>query len=40
MHGAAHALTGYDLPQVVKGFVTYQLPFGKGQPWLATQIRW
>jgi hypothetical protein len=37
MHGAAHALTGYDLPQVVKGFVTYQLPFGKGQPWLATQ---
>jgi hypothetical protein len=37
MHGAAHALTGYDLPQVVKGFVTYQLPFGKGKPWLATQ---
>jgi hypothetical protein len=37
MHGAAHALTGYDLPQVVKGFATYQLPFGKGQRWLATQ---
>jgi hypothetical protein len=37
MHGAAHALTGYDTPQVVKGFVTYQLPLGKGQMWLATQ---
>ena len=37
MHGAAHALTGYDLPQVFKGFFTYQLPFGKGQKWLATQ---
>ncbi len=37
MHGAAHALTGYDLPQVLKGFVTYQLPFGKRQRWLATQ---
>ena len=35
MRGAAHALTGYDLPQVVKGFVTYQLPFGRGQRWLA-----
>lgn len=37
MREAAHALTGYDLPQVVKGFVTYQLPLGKGQLWLATQ---
>jgi carboxypeptidase family protein len=36
MRGAAHALTGYDTPQVVKGFVTYQLPLGKGQMWLAT----
>ena len=36
MHAAAHALTGYDLPQVWKGFATYQLPFGKGQRWLAT----
>ncbi len=35
MHGAAHALTGYDLAHVVKGFATYQLPFGKGQQWLA-----
>ncbi len=37
MHGPAHAVTGYDLPHVVKGFVSYQLPVGKGQPWLATQ---
>ncbi|MGB8030755.1 MAG: carboxypeptidase regulatory-like domain-containing protein [Terracidiphilus sp.] len=37
LHGAAHALTGYNLPQTVKGFVSYQLPFGKGQPWLASQ---
>ncbi len=37
MHGASHALTGYDLPQVVKGFVSYELPFGKGQRWGATQ---
>jgi Carboxypeptidase regulatory-like domain len=36
-HGAAHALTGYDTPQVVKGFVTYNLPLGRGQLWLATQ---
>jgi hypothetical protein len=37
MHGAAHALTGYDLPQVVKGFVSYKLPFGAGQRWGAAQ---
>ncbi len=37
MHGLAHAVTGYDLPHVVKGFVSYQLPVGKGQQWLATQ---
>jgi hypothetical protein len=37
MHGASHALTGYDLPQVVKGFVSYKLPFGAGQRWGATQ---
>jgi hypothetical protein len=37
MHGAAHALTSYDLPHVVKGFASYQLPLGKGQLWLATQ---
>jgi hypothetical protein len=37
MHGAAHALTGYDTPQVLKGFVTYQLPLGKGQLWLGNK---
>lgn len=37
MRAAAHALTSYDLPQVVKGFVTYELPFGKGKLWLANQ---
>jgi hypothetical protein len=37
MRGAAHALTGYDTPQVVKGFATYNLPLGKGQLWLSSQ---
>jgi hypothetical protein len=37
MHGPAHALTGYDLPQVVKGYISYKLPFGTGQQWGATQ---
>ncbi|MFZ2024120.1 MAG: TonB-dependent receptor domain-containing protein [Terracidiphilus sp.] len=37
MHGASHALTGYDLPQVVKGYGSYKLPFGAGQRWGATQ---
>jgi hypothetical protein len=37
MHGTAHGLTGYDTPQVVKGFVTYQLPLGKGQLWLGSK---
>jgi len=37
MHGASHALTGYDLPQVTKGFISYKLPFGAGQRWGATQ---
>ena len=32
---AAKSLTGYDQTHVVKGFVNYQLPFGKGQRWLA-----
>lgn len=34
---AAHALTNYDQKHVVKGFVAYQLPFGKGKRWLAGQ---
>jgi hypothetical protein len=37
MKQAAHALTGYDLAHVIKGFVTYQLPFGKGERWLASE---
>jgi hypothetical protein len=36
---AAHALTNYDQKHIVKGFVSYQLPFGKGQHWLAGQGR-
>ena len=36
MSQAAHTITGYDLTNVVKGFVSYQLPFGRGQQWLAT----
>ena len=34
---AAHALTNYDQRNIVKGFVSYQLPFGKGQRWLSAQ---
>ena len=32
---AANSLTSYDLTHIVKGYVTYELPFGKGQRWLA-----
>ena len=35
MRQAAHAVTGYDLTHVVKGFASYELPFGKGRPWLS-----
>ena len=38
MSQAAHAVTGYDLTHVVKGFVAYELPFGKGRRWM-TQNR-
>jgi Carboxypeptidase regulatory-like domain len=31
---AANSLTSYDLTHIVKGYVTYQLPFGQGQRWL------
>lgn len=34
---AANALTNYDLTHVVKGYLTYQLPFGYGQRWLANR---
>jgi hypothetical protein len=36
MRQAAHALTGYDLPLVLKGFASYELPLGKGRRFLAT----
>ena len=39
MRQAAHAVTGYDLTHVVKGFVSYELPFGKGRRWSAGQNR-
>jgi carboxypeptidase family protein len=32
---AANSLTGYDLTHIVKGYVTYQLPFGVGQRWMS-----
>jgi len=32
---AANSLTSYDLTHIVKGYVTYQLPFGRGQRWLS-----
>jgi hypothetical protein len=31
---AAHTLTNYDQKHALKGFVSYELPFGKGQRWL------
>jgi hypothetical protein len=34
---AAHALTNYDQTHIVKGYVSYELPFGKGQRWLSSQ---
>lgn len=34
---AAHSLTNYDQTHVVKGFVSYELPLGKGRRWLADQ---
>ena len=39
MRQAAHAVTGYDLTHIVKGYVSYELPFGKGRPWLASPNR-
>jgi hypothetical protein len=37
---SAHNITGYDLTHIVKGYVTYELPFGKGRRWLSNQNRW
>lgn len=31
---AAHTLTNYDQKHAVKGFIAYELPFGKGQRWV------
>ena len=39
MRGAAHAVTGYDLANIVKGFVSYELPFGRGRRWLTSENR-
>lgn len=35
----AHTLTNYDQTHIVKGYVSYQLPFGRGQRWLSDQNR-
>jgi hypothetical protein len=37
MSAAANSLTGYDLTHIVKGYVTYQLPFGAGQRWMSNK---
>jgi len=37
---SAHNLTGYDLTHIVKGYVSYELPVGKGRHWLSNQNRW
>ncbi|MBZ5683584.1 MAG: TonB-dependent receptor [Acidobacteriia bacterium] len=37
---SAHNLTGYDLTHIVKGYVSYELPVGKGRRWLSNQNRW
>jgi hypothetical protein len=30
---AAHTVTGYDQTHVIKGYVAYELPFGRGKKW-------
>ena len=34
---AANSLTNYDLTHIIKGYVTYELPFGKGQRWASNK---
>jgi hypothetical protein len=36
---AAHTVTGYDQTHIVKGFISYEMPFGKGRRWLANTSR-
>ena len=33
---AANSLTSYDLTHIIKGYATYQLPFGRGQKWASS----
>lgn len=33
LSATANSLTGFDLTHIVKGYVIYQLPFGRGQRW-------
>ena len=37
---SAHNVTGYDLTHIVKGYVSYELPFGNGRRWMASSNRW
>ena len=37
MSAAANSLSSYDLTHIVKGYVTYQLPFGNGQRWMSNK---
>jgi hypothetical protein len=36
---ASMSVTGYDLAHIVKGYVSYELPFGKGRRWLTNSNR-
>ena len=36
---AAHTVTGYDQTHIVKGYIAYELPLGKGRRWLANSTR-
>lgn len=37
LSAAANSLTNYDLTHIVKGYVTYELPFGKGRKWVSSK---